>query len=101
LGKRLTGQKNPSAKGKRLIVVHIGSSDGFVAGGLLVFESKKNTSDYHDEMNGNSFYDWFSSILPLLKENVVVVMDNTPYHSVNKKKRFPNFRGKRKKLFIG
>jgi len=36
-----TGQKNPSGKGKRLIVIHIGSSDGFVTGGLLVFESKK------------------------------------------------------------
>jgi hypothetical protein len=45
-----TGQKAPSGKGKRLIVVHIGSSDGFVAGGLLCFESKKNTQDYHDEM---------------------------------------------------
>lgn len=38
-----TGQKEPSGKGKRLIVVHIGSSDGFVPGGLLCFESKKNT----------------------------------------------------------
>jgi len=36
-----TGQKEPSGKGKRLIVVHIGSSDGFVVGGLLCFESKK------------------------------------------------------------
>lgn len=33
-----SGQKNPSGKGKRLIVVHIGSSDGFVDGGLLAFE---------------------------------------------------------------
>lgn len=51
-----TGQKNPSGKGKRLIVVHIGSSEGFVPGGLLSFESKKNSSDYHDEMNGNTFF---------------------------------------------
>ncbi|KAL4126724.1 hypothetical protein QTP88_010933 [Uroleucon formosanum] len=47
----ITGQKGPSGKGKRLIVVHIGSSDGFVPGGLFCFESKKNTQDYHDEMN--------------------------------------------------
>lgn len=33
--------KEPSGKGKRLIVVHIGSSDGFVPGGLFCFESKK------------------------------------------------------------
>lgn len=33
-----TGSHNPTGKGKRLIVVHIGSSEGFVAGGLLCFE---------------------------------------------------------------
>jgi len=83
-----TGQKEPSGKGKRLIVVHIGSSDGFVVGGLLCFESKKNTGDYHDEMNGDAFYDWFANILPLLRENAVIVMDNASYHSV-KKHKFP------------
>lgn len=34
----ITGQSNPSGKGKRLIVVHIWLSDGFVPGGLLCFE---------------------------------------------------------------
>lgn len=77
-----TGSKNPTGKGKRLIVLHIGSEDGFVAGGLLCFESKKNSSDYHDEMNGETFYDWMESILPRLKENCVIVMDNASYHSV-------------------
>jgi len=77
-----TGQKEPSGKGKRLIVVHIGSSDGFVAGGLFCFESKKHTQDYHDEMNGDNFYEWFNNILPLLNENAVIVMDNASYHSV-------------------
>lgn len=32
-----TGQTEPSGKGKRLIV-HIGSSEGFVVGGHLCFE---------------------------------------------------------------
>lgn len=54
-----TGTRNPTGKGKRLIVVHIGSAEGFVAGGLLCFESKKNISDYHDEMNGDTFFEWF------------------------------------------
>ncbi|KAE9529194.1 hypothetical protein AGLY_011990 [Aphis glycines] len=65
-----TGARNPTGKGKRLIVVHIGSSQGFVDGGLLCFESKKNTSDYHDEMNGDTFFEWFCN--------------NAPYHSVKK-----------------
>lgn len=79
-----TGPKNPSGKGKRLIVVHIGSADGFVEGGLLCFESKKNTADYHDEINGDTFYDWFCGVLPRLKDNCVIVMDNASYHSVKK-----------------
>ncbi|XP_060878988.1 uncharacterized protein LOC132951224 isoform X2 [Metopolophium dirhodum] len=79
-----TGPKNPSGEGKRLIVVHIGSADGFVEGGLLCFESKKNTADYHDEMNGDTFYDWFCGVLPRLKDNCVIVMDNASYHSVKK-----------------
>ncbi|XP_060855452.1 uncharacterized protein LOC132933150 [Metopolophium dirhodum] len=77
-----TGAVNPSGKGKRLIVLHIGSEDGFLPGGLLCFESKKNTSDYHDEMNGNTFREWMEGILPLLQPNSVIVMDNASYHSV-------------------
>ncbi|CAI6374565.1 unnamed protein product [Macrosiphum euphorbiae] len=81
-----TGQKAPSGKGKRLIVLHIGSSDGFVPGGLLCFESKTNSADYHDEMNGDTFYEWFVKTLPLLKPNAIIVMDNASYHSVKKQK---------------
>ncbi|KAL4153157.1 hypothetical protein QTP88_000990 [Uroleucon formosanum] len=79
-----TGPKNPTGKGKRLIVAHIGSTDGFVDGGLLCFESKKNTSDYHNEMNGDTIYDWFCGVLPRLKDNAVIVVDNASYHSVKK-----------------
>lgn len=81
-----TGAPKPTGKGKRLIVLHIGSDKGFVEGGLLDFESKKNTSDYHDEMNGQTFFDWFVRILPLLEENAVIVMDNAPYHSMKLEK---------------
>ncbi|KAE9544251.1 hypothetical protein AGLY_001430 [Aphis glycines] len=81
-----TGVTNPTGKGKRLIIVHIGSHKGFVDGGLLFFESKKNSADYHDEMNGDSFHEWFKSILPRLDPNSVIVMDNAPYHSVRTEK---------------
>lgn len=65
-----------------LIVLHIGSKDGFVPGGLLCFESKKNSRDKHDEMNGEIFRKWMENILPQLKENSVIIMDNAFYHSV-------------------
>ena len=37
-----TGIKAPSGKGRRLIITHIGSSEGFLKERLLLFESKKN-----------------------------------------------------------
>lgn len=75
-----TGLKNPSGKGKRLIILHIGSDDGFVEDGLLVFESKQ-TGDYHADMNADLFEDWFKNIISCLEENSVIVMDNASYHS--------------------
>ncbi|KAL4149806.1 hypothetical protein QTP88_003668 [Uroleucon formosanum] len=80
--KELWADIEPSSDGKQIIVVHIGSVEGFVEGGLLCFESKTNTSNYHDHMNGDIFYDWFCDILPLLKENSVIVFDNASYYSV-------------------
>lgn len=82
-----TGPKNSTSKGKQLIVVHIGLAEGFLEDGLLCFESKKkkkNTADYHDEINSETFYDWFCGILSKLKKNSIIVMDNAPYHSVKK-----------------
>lgn len=76
-----TGLKGPSGKGRRLIISHIGSEEGFVEGGLLLFESKKNSDDYHNEMNAKHFEEWLASILPRLKPNSVLVIDNAPYHS--------------------
>ena len=81
------GLKNPSGKGKRLIILHIGSDNGFLDGGLLIFESKQ-TNDYHEEMNGEVFKEWFEGILSkLVPQNVI--MDNAPYHSFRLYKR-PN-----------
>ncbi|XP_050064390.1 uncharacterized protein LOC114128157 [Aphis gossypii] len=89
----LTGSQSPSDKGKRLIVFHIGSEDGFVPGGLLCFKSKK-TTDYQEEMNGDTFYNWMKNVIPRLKENCVIIMDNTLYHSV-KKEKIPNITTKK------
>lgn len=83
-----TGLKDPSGKGSRLIVLHIGSEDGFVEDGLLCFESKK-TGDYHEEMTGEVFENWFAQILGRLAEHSVIVMDNASYHS-RKTEKIPN-----------
>lgn len=73
-----TGLKAPSGKGRRLIISHIGSEEGFVDGGLLMFESKKNTAD-NEEMNAEHFEEWLEGIIPRFKKtNSVLVLDNAP-----------------------
>lgn len=72
------GLQNPTAKKKYMIVVHIGSTEGFVEGGLFCFESK------NDEFNDDTFYEWFCGVLPRLNDNCIIVMDNAPYHSAKK-----------------
>ncbi|CAH0730236.1 unnamed protein product, partial [Brenthis ino] len=73
--------KNPSGKGKRRIISHIGSEEGFLEKGLMIFEAKKNCEDYHDEMNALCFEECFAGVLPKLGPNSIVVMENAPYHS--------------------
>lgn len=71
----------PIGKGGRVIILHAGSSTGFVPNCLLMFTSKK-TSDYHEEMNNQKFYEWFNeSLLPNLEKPSIIVMDNAKYHS--------------------
>ncbi|XP_065281366.1 uncharacterized protein [Dermacentor albipictus] len=75
-----TGIKQPSGKGQRLIVTQVGSEDGFADGFLYVFLRKK-TGDYHDEIEGNRFETWFSSVVNRLPPRSVIVNDNPSYHS--------------------
>ncbi|XP_077488018.1 uncharacterized protein LOC144098926 [Amblyomma americanum] len=80
-----TGLPAPSGKGGRLILVHAGSSlTGFVSGAADFFRAKKGASaDYHSEMDGKYFEEWFSSkLLPNIPNSSIIVMDNAPYHSV-------------------
>lgn len=67
----------------RLIVVHIGSDDGFVPGAGLIFKSGTTSGDYHGQMNGTNFEKWVTQkVIPNLKPASVVVMDNAPYHGI-------------------
>ncbi|CAI6359535.1 unnamed protein product [Macrosiphum euphorbiae] len=86
--KELWADVESSRKVEQMIVVHIGSVEGFVEGGLLCFESETNTSDCDDHMNEDIFYDWFCNILTLLEENSVIVFDNASHY--NLKNHVPN-----------
>lgn len=74
----------PLARGKRVIILHAGSEDGWVPNGLLV--SAKNikdaSADYHEDMTANLFEQWFrDQLLPNIEPRSVIVIDNASYHS--------------------
>ena len=77
----------PSGKGQRLIVVHAGGVEGWVEGADLVFRSKTNSTDYHDEMNSEHYMEWFTKqLLPNVPDDAVTVVDNATYHNKQKDK---------------
>lgn len=66
----------------RLIVVDIGSEDGFLPGGRLIYKVNCTKGDYHGQMNSKLFEKWIrNQVLPNLPENSVLVIDNAPYHA--------------------
>ena len=81
-GGTLGGVRRPSGKGKRLIILGAGGEMGWIPNTTLIFQSKKNTGDYHDEMIGEHFEEWFrDKLLPNVPPNSLIVMDNASYHS--------------------
>lgn len=76
-----TGPSNPEGKETRVIVLHIGSAAGFVPNGLLFLESSNN-NNHHDDINKETFLQWFDKILHSLDDNSVIVIDNKPPYSV-------------------
>ncbi|XP_031334045.1 uncharacterized protein LOC116164058 [Photinus pyralis] len=72
--------------GKRFIIVHAGTSTGFIQNASLLFVSKSLKEDYHGEMNGDLFKKWLiNNLLNNLEEPSLIVIDNAPYHSTLEK----------------
>jgi hypothetical protein len=67
----------------RLIILLVGSINGFFQNAELIYKVENSTGDYHGQMNHLNFEKWArDKIIPSLPTNSVVVMDNAPYHSV-------------------
>ena len=61
------GIRCPSGKGARLIILGAGGETGWIPNTTLIFRSKKNTGDYHDEKTGENFEEWLKDkLLPLI-----------------------------------
>lgn len=75
----------PSSRGKRIMILHAGSSDGWVPECLYLSSKSISDSmaDSHDEMNGNIFENWFENKLlaNLPPRKCAIVLDNAAYHS--------------------
>jgi transposase len=74
----------PPNRGSRMIIIHCGSKEGWVKDGLKLCGKKieECNVDYHKNMQADIFETWFEkTLIPNLKENSVIVMDNASYHS--------------------
>jgi hypothetical protein len=51
--------------------------------GDLVFLAKAKDGDYHQEMNGPTFLNWYENrLMPALISSSVIVLDNASYHNI-------------------
>lgn len=73
-------QKPGKGTGK-VVILHIGSQNGFVEDGADVFICQKGHEDYHESMSSQRFQSWLKRILPKLTPNSVIVVDNASYHN--------------------
>lgn len=80
----MSGVNHNVSKGKRYIIVHAGSEQGFVPNALLIFTGTNKNEDYHSKINKINFTQWvIEKLIPNLPPaSIVAMMDNGLYHSV-------------------
>jgi transposase len=76
-----------SSNGKRYMIVHAGTKDGFVENAGRIFACHSNSQDYHENMNHEFFENWFLQLLQSLSEPSIIILDNASYHSRISKKQ--------------
>ena len=78
------GYPRPAGKGQRVIMMGMGTKDGWVKGSLRVWKHRRDgpkSEDYHADIDGDSYEKWIRECLELVPPNSVFVFDNAPYHS--------------------
>ncbi|CAH1982636.1 unnamed protein product [Acanthoscelides obtectus] len=79
-------------RGKRIIILHAGSENGFIPNALLLSAKniKESCADYHEDMTSDLFERRIEQqLIPNISPNSVIIMDNAPYHS-RQKNKIPN-----------
>ena len=68
--------------GKRFVILHAGTRNGFVSNASLIFSSNCDSVDYHNCMNSATFEKWVAEqLIPNLEEPSLIILDNASYHS--------------------
>ena len=71
----------PVGKGPRWIMIGAGSRQGWIPNTFKMWKGNVKSEDYHTEMNGTVFGDWFNKfLLPNVGRNSIIVVDRAPYH---------------------
>ena len=71
--------KRKGVCGGGLVILHAGGENGWIDVATSVFQRKKATGDYHDEMFAVHLEEWFhDSLIPNLHSNSLIVKDNAP-----------------------
>jgi hypothetical protein len=55
--------------------------DGFISNIGRIFRSKKNSGDYHSEINAETFEEWLKDMLLALDKPSLIILDNVSYQS--------------------
>ena len=79
-----SGIPRHAGKGQRVIMMGMGTKDGWVKGSLRVWKHRRDgpkSEDYHADIDGDSYEKWIRECLELVPPNSVFVFDNAPYHS--------------------
>ena len=67
-----------------LLCMQVGGVEGYVEGAGLVFRSKTNATDCHEEMNSEHYIEWVTEQLLTLELPSVIILDNASYHNKQK-----------------
>lgn len=92
------GVRTPVSKGSRLIIIHAGGEKGFVTNAMASWKAESHTGDYHDNVNEEMFMKWIKEkLMPNLEPRSVLVIDNAPYHNVQRDKA-PTSKSKKQEM---
>lgn len=71
----------------RLIIFHACKETGFIENVQLILKANEISGDYNGHMNYETYEKWLTEkFLPNIPQNSVIVLDNSPYNSIERNK---------------